>query len=355
MSQPQLDGIPRGGSGSRRVEIDDKRIINCRADLNQLVPIKYNWAWQAYMAGCANNWMPTEINMQKDIEQWKAANVLTDDERLMLKRNFGYFATAESLAGNNIVLGTYRLITNPECRQYLLRQAFEEAVHVHAYQYIVQSLGLDEQEIFNMYNEIPCIGAKDAFCLEFIDTLTDPSFKTGTPAADRALLKALIVFAMIMEGMFFYVGFTQVLAMGRQNKMPGSSEQVQYILRDESIHLNFGIDVINQIHTENPHLWDDAFEKEIISLFEQACELEYRYAEETMPRGILGLNASMFKEFLRYICNRRLGQIGMPEIYDRQLAKNTFPWLAEQIDLKKEKNFFETRVTDYQTGGTLQW
>ncbi len=354
MQQSNLD-IGRQQPQSRRIAIDDKRMINCRADLNQLVPIKYQWAWEYYLKGCANHWMPNEVGMQGDIEQWNAPGVITDDERLMLKRNFGYFSTAESLAANNILLGTYRLITNPECRQYLLRQAFEEAVHVHSYQYIVQSLGLDETEIFNMYNEVPCIGDKDAFCLEFIDTLTSPDFKSGTPENDRQLLKALIVFAMIMEGMFFYVGFVQVLALGRQNKMRGASEQVQYILRDESLHLNFGIDCINQIHAENPGIWDKAFEDEIHELFEKACELEYRYAEETMPRGILGLNAPMFKEYLRFVCNRRLSQIGMPEIFDPRTARNVFDWMSELVDLRKEKNFFETRVTEYQTGGVLKW
>lgn len=353
MSQPniQLDTA----SQYRRVNIDEKRMINCQADLNQLVPIKYNWAWETYQKGCANNWMPNEISMNRDIEQWNSETLLTADERHMLKRNFGYFSTAESLAANNIILGTYRLITNPECRQYLLRQAFEEAVHVHAYQYIVESLGLDEGEIFAMYNEVPCIADKDTFCLEFIDTLTNPNFSTGTTETDRQLLKSLIVFAMIMEGMFFYVGFVQVLALGRQNKMPGTSEQIQYILRDESLHLNFGIDCINQIHNENPQLWDKEFEQEIIALFEKGCELEYRYAEETMPRGVVGLNASLFKEYLRFVCNRRLTQIGLPEIYDRKTARNTFEWMSEMIDLKKEKNFFETRVTEYQSGSSLSW
>lgn len=339
----------------RRVSVDEKRMINCKADLNQLVPIKYKWAWETYLKGCANNWMPNEISMGRDIEHWNSKTLLTDDERHMLKRNFGYFSTAESLAANNILLGTYRLLTNPECRQYLLRQAFEEAVHVHAYQYIVESLGLDASEIFSMYNEIPCIADKDAFCLEFIDTLTDPHFHTGTPETDQQLLKSLIVFAMIMEGMFFYVGFVQVLALGRQNKMPGTAEQVQYILRDESLHLNFGIDCINQIHRENPHIWDAEFEREIISLFEKGCELEYRYAEETMPRGILGLNSSLFKEYLRFTCNRRLTQIGLQEIYEKHTARNTFEWMSEMIDLKKEKNFFETRVTEYQSGSSLSW
>ena len=156
------------------------------------------------------------------------------------------------------MLGTYRHITAPECRQYLLRQAFEEAIHTHAYQYIVESLGLDEGEVFNAYHEIPSIRDKDEFLIPFIDTLTDPTFKTGTPETDQKLLKSLIVFACLMEGLFFYVGFTQILALGRQNKMTGAAEQYQYILRDESMHCNFGIDLINQIKLENPHLWTPA-------------------------------------------------------------------------------------------------
>lgn len=343
---------PPLAGGYRRVKVDDKRIINCRADVNQLVPIKYKWAWEKYLAACANNWMPSEISMQRDIEQWQGG-ALSAEERHMLKRNFGFFATAESLAANNIVLGTYRLITNPECRQYLLRQAFEEAVHVHAYQYIVEALGLDEGEIFNMYMEIPCVHDKDAFCLEYIDTLTDPSFETGEPAADRRLLKSLIAFAMIMEGLFFYVGFVQVLALGRRSRMPGCAEQVQYILRDESLHLNFGIDVINQIKLENPHLWDASLQGEVLEMMKTAVELECRYAEETMPRGILGLNCAMFKEFLRFVADRRLEQIGLPGLFAG--SRNPFPWMSEAADLKKEKNFFETRVIEYQTGGKLKW
>ena len=339
--------------GSGRIRVEDKSIINCHADVNQLVPFKYKWAWEKYLAGCANHWMPQEVNMSADIALWKNPNGLTPDERLLVKRNLGFFSTADSLAANNIVLGTYRHITNPECRQYLLRQAFEEAIHTHAYQYIVESLGLDDGEIFNMYHEVASIRDKDEFLLPFIDTLTNSHFKTGTPAADQSLLKSLIVFACIMEGMFFYVGFVQILALGRQNKMTGAAEQYQYILRDESMHLNFGVDLINQIKLENPHLWTPAFREEARGLIQKGVELEYRYAEDTMPRGILGLNAGMFKEYLRFIANRRCQQIGVDILYPG--ATNPFPWMAEMIDLKKEKNFFETRVTEYQTGGALSW
>ena len=345
--------VALGDQPKRRVNAADKRIINGHTDVNQLVPFKYKWAWEKYLATCANHWMPQEVNMSRDIATWKDPNGLTEDERRIVKRNLGFFVTADSLAANNIVLGTYRHITAPECRQFLLRQAFEEAIHTHAYQYIVESLGLDESEIFNAYNEVKSIRDKDEFLIPFINAIMDPHFNTGTPENDQTLLKSLIVFACLMEGLFFYVGFTQILALGRQNKMTGAAEQYQYILRDESMHCNFGIDLINQIKLENPGLWTAAFKEEVKGLFEMAVELEYRYAEDTMPRGVLGMNASMFKGYLRYIANRRATQIGLDALFPNE--ENPFPWMSEMIDLKKERNFFETRVIDYQTGGALAW
>ncbi|MBI3382656.1 MAG: ribonucleotide-diphosphate reductase subunit beta [Aquabacterium sp.] len=341
------------GGSTRRVNVADKRIINGQTDVNQLVPFKYKWAWEKYLATCANHWMPQEVNMSRDIALWKDPNGLSEDERRIIKRNLGFFVTADSLAANNIVLGTYRHITAPECRQFLLRQAFEEAIHTHAYQYIVESLGLDESEIFNAYHEVQSIRDKDEFLLPFIEAIMDPNFNTGTMETDQTLLKSLIVFACLMEGLFFYVGFTQILALGRQNKMTGAAEQYQYILRDESMHCNFGIDLINQLKLENPHLWTAQFKAEIKALFIKAVELEYRYAEDTMPRGVLGLNASMFKGYLRYIANRRATQIGLEELFPNE--ENPFPWMSEMIDLKKERNFFETRVIEYQSGGALSW
>jgi len=351
---PLVDGRHSiAAQDSRRVRVEDKRLINGASDVNQLVPFKYKWAWDKYLATCANHWMPQEINMSRDIELWKNPNGLTEDERRLVKRNLGFFVTADSLAANNIVLGTYRHVTAPECRQFLLRQAFEEAIHTHAYQYIVESLGLDEGEIFNAYHEVKSIRDKDEFLIPFIDTLTDTNFHTGTPEADQQLLRSLIVFACLMEGLFFYVGFVQILALGRQNKMTGAAEQYQYILRDESMHCNFGIDLINAIKLENPHLWTPEFRSELAGLFHQAVDLEYAYAEDTMPRGVLGLNASMFKTYLRYIANRRAVQIGLEPLFPNE--ENPFPWMSEMIDLKKERNFFETRVIEYQTGGALNW
>ncbi len=346
-------GLEELEMGAARVRVDDKAMINCRADLNQLVPFKYDWAWQKYLDGCANHWMPQEINMTADVALWKSSDGLTEDERTIVKRNLGFFSTADSLVANNLVLAVYRHITNPECRQYLLRQAFEEAIHTHAYQYCIESLGMDEGEIFNMYREIPSVAKKAAWGLQHTEDLGNPNFQTGTTEADQALLRNLVAFYCVLEGIFFYCGFTQILSMGRRNKMTGTSEQFQYILRDESMHLNFGIDVINQIKLENPHLWTESFKQECIDMILQGTQLEIEYARDTMPRGVLGMNANTMEEYLKFIANRRLAQLGLPEQFSK--VQNPFPWMSEIMDLRKEKNFFETRVIEYQTGGALSW
>lgn len=661
-------GLGRIDRGAGRVMVSEKAMINAQADVNQLLPLKYQWAWEKYLAGCNNHWMPTEVAMQADIALWKSASGLTADERLMISRNLGFFATSESLVANNIVLAIYRHLTNPECRQYLLRQAFEEAIHcyaegteiltptgfkdfrnleqgekvaqytrnghvefvvpdqvirdrycgrminihngshyesrvtpnhrcvyrntrrndeirtgvaarmsfhnhqipvagakqdgrrnltalerfriavqadghlvtgptysgrqtgtvpirfclrkprkkerlaqlleelclsdattrdrydgketnfyipvpvawnitknldwvrledisaswgvefleelslwdgcrrtngslvysstnrscidkvqavahisgrrcavysvnvpetpcwqayvcagekdfvtgrgihrteydydgnvycvgvpsgmiltrfndcvtvsgnTHTFQYICESLGLDEGELFNMYREIPSITEKAAWALQYTQTFADPDFRTGTPAADQAFLRDLIAFYVIFEGMWFYTGFAQILSLGRRNKMIGVAEMYQYILRDESVHLNFGIDVINQIKIENPHLWTPDFQREVRQMFLEACELEVGYSRDTMPNGFLGLNAQQCETYMHFIVNRRCQQLGMAPLFPQ--PANPFPWMSEIIDLQKEKNFFETRVTDYKTGGSLDW
>ena len=347
------EGLEELEGSAARVNVDAKQMINCRADLNQLVPFKYEWAWQKYLDGCSNHWMPQEVNMTADIALWKSNDGLTEDERRIVKRNLGFFSTADSLVANNLVLAVYRLITNPECRQYILRQAFEEAIHTHAYQYCIESLGMDEGEIFNMYHEIPSVAKKAAWGLKYTRSISDPTFNTGTVETDKELLRNLIAYYCVLEGVFFYCGFTQILSMGRRNKLTGVAEQFQYILRDESMHLNFGIDVINQIKIENPHLWDAAMKDEATQMILQGTQLEIEYARDTMPRGVLGMNASMMEDYLKFIANRRLTQIGLKEEYPG--TSNPFPWMSEIMDLKKEKNFFETRVIEYQTGGALSW
>lgn len=333
-----------------RFRSDQKKLINCsEVDVNQLLPLKYKWAWEHYLNGCANHWMPSEVPMTKDIETWKS-DLISEDERLLIKRNLGFFATAESLVANNLVLAIFKHVTNAECRQYLLRQAFEEALHSHAFLYIVDSLGLEEQEIFNMYREISTISEKDEFEMQLTKGLIDG--ETKTLAGKQQFLKNLVGYYIIMEGIFFYSGFAMVLSLHRRNIMPGIGEQFQYILRDETIHLNFGIDLINGIKAENPEIWNEDLTDEINGLVQQAVELEIAYAKECLPHGVLGLNAGLFVEYVQYVADRRLERIGLSAIYK---SSNPFPWMSETMDLTKEKNFFETRVTEYQSAAVLSW
>lgn len=334
----------------KRIDPQQKRLLNCsQIDVNQLMPLKYHWAWEHYLNGCNNHWMPTEVPMQKDIELWKSNN-LSDKERLLIMRTLGFFSTGESLVGNNIVLGIFKQITNAEARQYLLRQAFEEALHTHAFHYIVESLSLDSREVFNMYHEIDSIQEKDLFEMKLTEDLLEEGFKTDTLENMHRFVKNLIGFYVIMEGIFFYSGFAMILSLHRQNKMTGIGEQFQYIMRDETVHLNFGIDLINTIKEENPMIWTYEFQISIQEMIDEAVRLEIAYAKDCLPEGILGLNADLFDDYVKFIADRRLERIGLKAAYGK---RNPFPWMSETIDLSKEKNFFETRVTEYQN--SLTW
>ena len=339
--------------GASPVNINNRKIINGGdADVMQLYPMKHTFAWDAYMAGNSNHWLPTEISMQRDIEQWKSTTVLTDDERKAFETVLGFFTTADSIAANNVVLALYKHITSPECRMYLLRQGYEEAIHTHAYQYIVESLGMDESKIFNMYREVESIYNKDNMVLRLNEGIFADDFKTGTLEADQLFVENLCVFSLIMEGIFFYSSFAVMFGFQRQNKLTGAAEQIQYIMRDESQHLNFGVNMINTIKEEQPEIWSPEFQQRIIDLVKRAVVLEYTFATEVFPRGIFGMNADGFKQYIEHIADRRLATVGLPAQYN---VENPFPWMGEAVDLNKEKNFFETRVTEYKTGGQLSW
>lgn len=329
-------------------------INNSATDPNKILPMTYPWARTHYKTGVANNWVPEEISMQLDIELWKkqGQGALTDDERRMIMWNLGFFSTAESLTANNIVLAIYRHVTNPECRQYLLRQGYEEAIHTDTFIYCCDTLGLNPDEIYNMYLQIPSIKEKDEFVVEITKSVFDNTFTTQGTENTQKFVHDLIGYYAIMEGIFFYAGFAMMLSMLRHNKMVGIGEQFQYILRDESIHLAFGVDLINTIIQENPDIWTPEFQAKIVSNIKRAVELEHKYVDDAIPRGILGLNAGTVKEYVSYIADRRLERLNLPRQYN---VKNPLPWMSEIIDMPKEKNFFETRVTEYKTGGALNW
>ncbi len=331
---------------------DSGIINNSKMDPNKILPMRYMWARQHYKDGIANNWTPEEVGMQQDVEQWRTPGCLSDTERRLVLWNLGFFSTAESLTANNIVLALYRHITNPECRQYLLRQAFEEAIHTDTFIYCCDSLGLDPDEIYTMYERIPSIKDKDDFVIELTTSIFDNDFTTDGDENIRRFVRDLVGYYVIMEGIFFYAGFAMILALKRQNKMVGIGQQFEYIMRDESVHLAFGCDLINTIIKENPGVWTQDFQDEISGLIKKAVELEKRYAYDACPQGLLGINAEQFGLYVEYIADRRLERIGLPKQFNQA---NPLPWMSQSTDLNKEKNFFETRVTEYQAGGSLDW
>jgi ribonucleoside-diphosphate reductase beta chain len=344
-----------------------------KTDPNKILPIRYPWARQYYKDGKNNSWFPEEIPMQDDVEMWKS-DTLNEHERRLILWNLGFFSTAESLTANNIVLALYQHITDPACRQYMLRQAFEEAVHTDTFIYCCDTLGLDPDEVYTMYQTIPSIKAKDDFVTELTKSIFSNDFKIepyfpcpegkGDQAVMdwkrykerrdnqiRAFLKDLIGYYVIMEGIFFYAGFAMMLALKRQKKMIGVGEQFEFIMRDESVHLAFGVDLINTLRAEEPDAWTPEFEKEIHTLISHAVCLEASYAHDACPQGLLGINADQFCHYVEYMADRRLERLGMAKHFN---TPNPFPWMSQSADLMKEKNFFETRVTEYQVGG-LNW
>jgi len=337
--------------GAARISVDDKQMINCRADLNQLVPFKYKWAGRststpARTTGCRRRSTCRRTSrFGRTPTASRKTNGSSSSATWVSSRPPTRWSRTTSCSR---IPPHHQPGVPPVPAAAGLRRGFAH----HAYQYVIESLGLDEAEVFNMYREVPAVHDKAAWSLPYTQSLADPTFQTGTPENDQRLLRDLIAFYVIFEGIFFYVGFTQILSMGRRNKMTGTAEQFQYILRDESMHMNYGIDMINQIKIENPTCGrGGAGRGDPDGPRGRRPGVPLRGGHHAT--GDPGLNAAMFGDYLRYIANRRCVQIGLPEQFVG--VSNPFPWMSEMMDLKKEKNFFETRVTEYQTGGTLSW
>lgn len=318
------------------------------AGVNQILPHVNKWAWDLYRAGKNNNWTPEEIPMTKDIQNWKGDGVLSDDERLVIKRCLGFFAGSESLVGNNLFT-MFKYVTDPECRQYMARQMYEECLHNDTIVYICDSLDLDINEVYEAYESVPSIKAKDDFLMTITKDLAANPVDPETPEGVREIIKAAFIYWIVCEGTFFFSGFAMLLSMSE--KIPGVSEQIQYTLRDESIHIKFGTTLLNKIKEQHADVWNEELENELTGYLQDAVKLEIEYAKNVLPRGILGLNADMFVQYMQFIANRRLEALGMKFRYDSD--KNPFPFLSETIDLDKQKNFFETKVTAYQNSGAL--
>ena len=333
---------------AKRVRADDKRIINGQTDVNQLVPFKYKWAWDKYLKACENQWMPTEVNMDRDVEQWNELNALNNSDRDIIIRNMGLYVTTAGLSAKNVVLGIYRIISAAECRQYLLRQSFQEAIRLHSFQHISAALDLDSNSIFEAHRANKILMAKDEMLRPYLEWLTDPMFVTGTFENDQKLLKAIIVFVCLIEGFFFYADHAQIIALGNQGKMVGVAEQFKYMLRDQVSHNSFGVELINAYKAENPELWTADFRFEIQKLFEVAVDLEYAYMEPEAGEE------RQYKGFLRFLANQRAAQIGLQSIFPREF--NPFPLMNPLLGLQRDEKAFESRnVPERSTGASLSF
>lgn len=314
--------------------------------VNQILPHVNKWAWDLYKTGKRNNWDPEEIAMTRDSQNWNSG-VLTEDEKRVAKRTLGFFAGSESLVGNNLVT-LYQYITDPECRQYMSRQIWEECLHNDTVVHICDSLSLDIAEVYEAYKNIPSIKAKDDFLMSVTDGILNDVDVTTTKGLQQ-VVRAAFLYWIVCEGTFFFSGFAMLLAM--KEKIPGIGEQIEYTLRDESNHIKFGTTLINKIKEQHPEIWTAEFENELTEYLREAVALEIAYANDVLQGGILGLNSSMFVQYMEYIGNRRLEGIGMK--YRFKSDTNPFKFLSEVQDLIKAKNFFETRVIEYQSSGAL--
>lgn len=315
--------------------------------VNQILPHVNKFAWDLYRKGKANNWNPEDIPMTKDIQNWQSKS-LSQDERLIVKRCLGFFAGSESLVGNNLVT-LYRYITDPECRQYMSRQIWEECLHNDTIVYICDSLKLDIHEVYGAHKNIPAIKAKDDFLMRITKDINMNSIDSQTTKGRKALTRAAFIYWIICEGTFFFSGFAMLLAL--KKKLPGIGEQIEYTLRDESLHIQFGTFIINKTREQYKDIWDKKFEEDLTSLIKEAVGLEVKYAQDVLPTGIVGLNSKMFVDYMHYIGNRRLEAVGMG--YRFPGDKNPFDFLSEVQDLLKAKNFFESTVIEYQSAGML--
>ena len=339
---------PSPDTSAKPVNADDKRVINGLTDINQLAPFKYPWAWEFFLNANRNHWTPLDINMSKDLHDYH--HRLTREEKHVYENVLAYLTTSDILAMRNVGLAVMEKMTAPELQIYQARQVYEEALHTWTYQHCIESIGLDQGEIYNRYRVVPAIHRKIQMANARIDSVLRPDIDLNDQDELENFVLSYTFFAGVFEGCWFYNGFSPIFALQRRGLMTGTAEQLQYIMRDEVLHCAFGIRTVNQIIRENQLSLDP---RSIQVMWEEAEAREAAYANYLLSDPILGYSAGEHMDQFRFIANRRARQLHHDEPFPG--AANTLTWLDEQANLRKEKNFFETRVTEYQTGGALKW
>ncbi len=330
------------------VRAEDKRVINGKTDINQLAPFKYPWAWEFWLNANRNHWTPLDINMSKDVHDYQ--HRLTLEEKHVYENVLSYLTTSDIMAMRNVGLAVMEKMSAPELQIYQARQVYEEALHTWTYQHCIESIGLDQGEIYNRYRVVPAINGKIQMASDKLNSVLRPDIDLTNKDELENFVMSYLFFAGVFEGCWFYNGFSPIFALQRRGLMTGTAEQLQYIMRDEVLHCAFGIRVVNQIILENnvkldpvaiANMWQEA----------EACEMEY--TNYILRDPILGYRSEDHIAQFRFIANRRAKSLKLAEPFPG--AENTLGWLDEQANMRKEKNFFETRVTEYQTGGALKW
>jgi ribonucleoside-diphosphate reductase beta chain len=357
-----MSSITKVVIGSRTIELDKskaeeayraKAVINGRdTPFFNLMPIKYQWAYDLYKVMKNNHWEPEDIQMQKDIEQWRGSDI-TDVERWIVKMAIGYFSAAEGIVGDNVLHVIRDTVTAPELKLLLGRHAHEENIHADSLVYMISSLGLNPHECEAIFEDVPSVKAKADFV---VSNSRDLRGKAGTvyfrtTTGKQALAKNIFLFGQVMEGTQFYGLFAMLLGLYRQNKFPGIGQMFRYTLRDESNHIKGLRLLFLELVAENPDIMTAEFKVELLTTMEEGVALEKAFIRDCLPIAALGLNADEFERYIDYIADRRLASVGLPTYYDNM--ENPFPWMAEMIDIKKETNFFEGRVTEYQKASAL--
>lgn len=346
--------------GPRRFVLDEdkaeaayaaKRVINGRKSMTfNLLPLKYAWAYDLYRAMKANHWEPEDVQMQKDIEQWRSTGALTETDRWIIRMGIGYFSAAEGIVGDNVQHVVRELVTAPELKLVLGRHAHEENIHADSLLYMISSLGINPHECEAMFEDIPTIVKKNEFVTRTSHALRRDLDLTE-PENKRLLAKNIFVFGQCMEGTQFYGLFGMILSLYRQNKFQGIGTMFRYTLRDESNHIKVFRNLFMDLVDENPEIWTAEFREELVDLMKEAVALEKEFIRDCLPIAAVGLTADEFERYIDYIADQRLISVGLPPLNPQ--IKCPLPWLAEMMDMKKEQNFFEGTVTDYQKRSSL--
>jgi ribonucleoside-diphosphate reductase beta chain len=331
-----------------------KRVVGGRETMTfNLLPLRYGWAYELYRTMKANHWEPEDVQMAKDIEQWRSSTALTDSERWIVRMGVGYFSAAEGIVGDNVIHVVREQVTASELKLVLGRHAHEENIHADSLLYMIASLGIDPHECEAMFEDIPTIVDKNAF-VTGVSRGMRRDLDMHDPASVALLARNIFVFGQCMEGTQFYGLFGMILSLYRQGKLPGIGTMFRYTLRDESNHIELFRRLLLELVAENPEIWTQGFREELRELMREAVRLEQAFIADCLPVEAVGLSREEFARYIDFVADRRLEGVGLTPLTDPDRSlENPLPWLAELMDVRKEQNFFEGRVTEYSKTSAL--